>query len=49
MISLLIRLINCILIVVLGMLIYINRGKNSRAVIILFIISLLVFIANYIL
>ncbi|MBQ2831175.1 hypothetical protein [Methanobrevibacter sp.] len=49
MISLILRLINITLIVVLALLIYKNRGKNSMIVIILFILSVIIFILNYIL
>ena len=48
MITLIIRLINCILIVALAVLLYKNRGNNSPIVIILFVLSVVLFIVNYI-
>ena len=41
--------VNIILIIILAILIYINRGKNSGIVIVLFAVSVIVFIVNYIL
>ena len=49
MIYLLVRFISCVLIVALAMIIYKNRGNNKPIVIILFILSLILFILNFIL
>lgn len=48
MISLLIRLVNCILIVGLAMILYKNRGDNRPIVIVLFVLSVILFVVNYI-
>lgn len=49
MISLLLRFISCVLIVVLAAMIYKNRGNNKPIVLVLFAVSVVLFIVNFIL
>ena len=39
--------VNIILIIILAILIYVNRGKNNKIVLVLFALSIIIFVANY--